>query len=110
MKAKGPRIKRRLLLEYRKEFKVIIFCLMGNGGIPDSGVTRDRRIRAWFGCSLTVIAKMWYMLDNSSNGLPERATQERLLWGLVLMKSHDSEENNASRVSRVDKGTFREWS
>ena len=57
-----------------------------------------------------MIAKTWYMLDNSSNALPERATQEPLLWGLLLMKSYDSEVNNAACVGGVDEGTFREWS
>jgi len=35
---------------------------------------------------------------------------ECFLWAFVILKSYDVEENNTSRVSALDEGTFRQWS
>jgi len=42
--------------------------------------------------------------------MPSGATKKRLLWVLLLNKSHDAEKNNASRVGGIDEGTFSTWS
>lgn len=104
-----PLFRRRKLVSYIKDFEKAAFAIMQRA-ITGSRVVRDRRVRAWFGCSLKTVAKIWYLLDNSANKLPEQATQERLLWALVLMKRYDTEEFNAGIVGGVDEGTFRKWS
>jgi hypothetical protein len=90
------------------EFKTVAFCVFRGGQATGSQSVRDRRIRAWFGCSLLVLAKVWCLLcQQFPNGrMPECATKERLLWALILLKSYDTEEVNASHVGGVDKGTF----
>lgn len=82
--------------------------MMRNGRMTGSRAVRDRRIRAWFGCSVKTIAKIWYLLNNGF--LPEQATKDRLLWGLRLMKGYETEEVNAAIIGGVDEATFRRWS
>lgn len=86
------------------EFTTIAFDLFRNGRRSESPFVCDRRIRAWCGCSTMVIAKAWDVLFRG--GLPEHATQERLLWAFCFLKTYDTEENNAAQVGGVDEGTF----
>lgn len=92
------------------DFENIAFRLFRDGkGLGGSAGVKDRRMRAWVGCSATVVAKAWHLLCEGEP-LPRGATKERFLWALMLLKSYDTEENNASRVGGVDEGTFRSWS
>jgi hypothetical protein len=73
---------------------------------------QHRRVRAWFGCSLNMLAKTWLLLASQfpNQRLPEQATKERFLWAIILLKSYDTEEVNASCVGGVIEGTFWYWS
>jgi hypothetical protein len=94
------------------EFGTVAFRAFHGGQATGSQSVHDRKIRAWFGCSLLVLAKVWCRLcQQFPNGrMPECVTKERLLWALILLKSYDTEEVNASRVGCVDEGTFQYWS
>ena len=90
------------------EFERLCFVVFRHGKFTQSRVVRDRRIRAWTGCSSTTIAKVWFLL-NQHGRLPILATEERLLWGLHLLKRYDTDENNAARFNGVDEETFAKW-
>ena len=102
------KFRRRQIKTLERQFTRIAFDLFRGGRLTGSKVVRDRRIRAWTGCSLRVIAKVWYLLERGGD-LPELATKERLLWALYLMKSYPTEEVAAAACGAVDEGTFREW-
>ena len=102
------KFRRRQIKTLERQFTRIAFDLFRGGRLTGSKVVRDRRIRAWTGCSLRVIAKVWYLLERGRD-LPELATKERLLWALYLMKSYPTEEVAAAACGAVDEGTFREW-
>jgi hypothetical protein len=93
------------------EFEAIAFHVFRRGKATGSLSVQDRRARAWFGCSLLVLAKTWVLLCRQFvQPLPERATKLKFLWAVILLKSYDAEEVNASRVGGVDQGTFCYWS
>lgn len=92
-----------------EEFEVLAFDIFRGGRLSGSELVRDRRIRAWFGCSLDVVAVSWYLLDNNGYGLKEGSTKARFLWALNALKTYPTEANGASRVGGVDEGTWSHW-
>jgi len=93
----------------KREIKRIAFNVLRKGIMSRSEGVRDQQIRAWTGCSTTVLAKAWDLLCRAGP-LQEGATMECFLWAFVILKSYDVEENNTSRVGALDEGTFRQWS
>lgn len=92
------------------EFARAAFNLFWNGQMPASKKVRDRRMIGWVGATQGMLARAWYLLEEQFDGvMPHGATQERFLWGLLLLKNYDTVENNASRCGGVDEKTFRKW-
>jgi hypothetical protein len=66
------------------EFEAVAFCVFRGGKATGSASSvQDRRVRAWFGCSLLVLAKTWVLLCRKFHPLPERATKEKFLWAVI---------------------------
>ena len=91
-----------------EDFIQIAFDLFRKGRRSASGKVCNLRVKAWFGCSLTVIAKVWNLLERLG-GLHELATKDRLLWGLYLLKQYANDETCAAACGGVDEATFRRW-
>lgn len=96
------------------EFEGIGLRLMrgsDRGSKKGSAKTADRRFRAWFGPSTIVCAKTWILLVKmrGDDGMCQGATKERFLWGLMILKRYNTEENLASAAGGVDEKTLRKW-
>ena len=89
------------------EFTRIAFQLFRDGRLSSDPFICDRRIRGWCGCSPTVIAKLWNLLERGN--LHELASKDRLLWGLHLLKGYTDEITAAAFCGSVDECTFRKW-
>jgi hypothetical protein len=82
------------------------------GNRRGSAATADRRFRAWFGCSTTVCAKTWVLIvemRDGDGGMGPGATNESFLWGLMILKQYDTEENMAAAAGGVNEKTLRKW-
>ena len=99
---------RRRLRRLMNDFEVLAFDLFWEGRLSHSPVVRDRRIRAWTGCSVRATAKAWHSL---SEGHSERnASKEKFLWALHALACHPgNDEDGASRCGGVDEKTHRKW-
>jgi hypothetical protein len=96
------------LQAHENEFETVAFRVFWGGRVTGSRSVQDRQVRAWFGCSLNVLAKTWLLLSSQfpNQRLPEQATKERFLWAIILLKSYDTEEVNASCIGGVNEGLF----
>lgn len=103
------KFKKKKIRPLERKVEKTAFSLFRQGRRTGSNKVRDRRMRAWVGTSITTIAKVWLLLKNKKL-LSAGVTLERLLWALLLLKSYDTDENNASRVGGVDEGTFNQYS
>ena len=104
LRFKGQALRRNIA-----EIEILAFKLFRNGYPPSSSLfVRDRRFRAWCGCSSATAAKAFMLLLRG--GLKRGASMERFLWGLMLMTSYDTEIVGAGRVGGVDEETFATWS
>jgi hypothetical protein len=98
------------LAALEQDFERIAFTMLRGGRCTGSHSVKDRHFRAWFGCSLNVLSKLWFLLCHQFDGaIPEGASMEQFLWALILLKSYDIDEVNASRVGGVDECTFCKW-
>jgi hypothetical protein len=79
----------------------------GRPGDFHATATADRRFRGWFGVSTTVAAKAWTLIAEANNFNSPADAKQKLLWGLKLMKSYETEENFAASVGGVDEKTAR---
>ena len=80
------------------------FCLFCPGkGVPESINVRDRRLRAWLGCSLMTAAKAWNLLDHGG-ALKPGATKNKFLWALRFLKCHETESVAAAACGRINEG------
>ena len=94
---------------YKDDIERTAFDLFRSGRLSESLGVRDRRFRAWFGCSSEVASELWYLLRESGSLSSKRgATMDRFLWALWMLKAYPIEEEGASRVGGVDEGTFSE--
>lgn len=92
------------------ESEAFRICRRGKG-ITGSKKVRQRRIKAWFGVSSEVMAELFWLLQESGTLHQRRhASTEHFLWGMMLLKSYETEEVLASRVGGVTEETFRTWS
>jgi hypothetical protein len=74
-----------------------------------SAVTMERRFRAWFGTSATVVAKTWTLLTEVNGWERPAEAKGKFLWALMLLKRYETEENLAVSAGGVDEKTFRKW-
>ena len=93
--------------ELEADFIAIAYRLFKGRTPSSSHLVNDRRLRAWCGCSPTVIAKVWNLLDRFG-GLEQEATRDRLLWALHLLTSYNNTETSAA-FCKADEKTFRRW-
>lgn len=80
------------------------------------------RFHAHFGCSPTVAAQLWTLIDPYGEPLLDdngkevtNASPKHLLWGLMFLYCAASEKNHCTMASagapkRIDENTFRKWS
>ena len=80
-------------------------CLMPSLTRGHSRARRNRRFRSFFGTSVETCADLWYLCHNA---LHPDAWPMHLLWTLVFLKQHNTEEVNAS-LAGVHEDTFRDW-
>jgi len=93
-----------------EDFIIIAFRLFRSGKLLESRVRTTQLMVSWVGATPTMLGMVWFLLE-STGGLPDRgASKTRLLWGLLLLKAHDTEKKNAAIVGGVDEGTFATWS
>ena len=71
-----------------------------------SAHTRRRRFRATFGTSPIVCSTLWGMLHSSDCA----SSAKHLMWGLMMLQTHETEENISTKAGSVDEKTFREHS
>ena len=90
-----------------KDFIRIAYALFRNRQPSSSILINDRRLRGWCGCSPTVIAKLWNLLERFGN-LKERSSKERLLWALHLLAAYPNKETGAA-ICKTDEKTFLTW-
>lgn len=78
--------------------------------VSQSELVRDRRIRAWIGCSATVASKAWMLLEDAGaqESLGRGASMNRFLMALMMLKSYPTEIVGASRGGCHEE-TFTEW-
>lgn len=97
--------------ELESDFRRAAFDLFWNGRQLPSRNVCNRRMISWVGASAEMLARAWYLIQETfENGvMPRGASLERLLWGLLLLKNYDTDENNASRCGGVDEKTYRKW-
>jgi hypothetical protein len=76
-----------------------------------SALVRDRRVRAWIGCSVTTAAKVWLLLKDGGYLEPhgQGATMRRVCWAIYMLKNYPVEEVGASQVGGADEKTFSFW-
>lgn len=93
------------------DFATLAFHLFRNGrSVPESKNVRDRRMIGWIGATSETLARAWYLLEKDGEYImPRGATKERFLYGLLLLKNYDTDENNAARCGSIDEKTFRKW-
>lgn len=78
--------------------------------VSQSELVRDRRIRAWIGCSATVAAKAWMLLEDAGaqESLGSGASIDRFLMAMMMLKSYPTEIVGASRAGCHEE-TFTHW-
>jgi len=80
-------------------------------GMTGSILVRDRRVRAWIGCSVSTAAKVWLLLHNGGYLAPHGigATMRRVCWAMYMLKNYPTEATGAAQVGGVDEKTFSFW-
>lgn len=69
--------------------------------------TIDRKVRAFFGAPIVVLADIWQRIQP----LDRKAAKEKhLLWACVFLHVYSTEEIHCRIVGGADPKTFREWS
>ena len=92
-----------------KEYGIRYFHVITNNIIRASQSAKkesnvsDREIRAFFVTSLKTCASLWKICD-----FPNKTRPKHMMWGLMFLKSYDSEIKLAS-LSGVSAKTFRKW-
>ena len=100
---------KQVIAQFEDDFIRDAYDMYGRGKIPNSQHTRNLDFIDWFGATPTVVAQVWYLLQDGYEDMPRGANQERLLWGLYLNKNYGTSRGMARMVG-VDKDTFRRWS
>lgn len=102
-----PVFNRQRVRQLKAEIERDAFDVFRQGRFSGSRGVRDKRIRAWCGCSASVIARAWYLLEQGH--LEPQASRERLLWALHMLNCYPNEREGAARCGGVDEGTYRKW-
>jgi hypothetical protein len=74
-----------------------------------SAVTMERRFRAWFVTSATVVAKAWTLLTEVNRWERPAEARGKFLWALMLLKRYETKERLTVSAGGVDEKTFRKW-
>ena len=68
--------------------------------------TRRRWFRTTFGTSPVVCSILWGVPHSSGC----TSSAKHLMWGLMMLQTHETEENISTKAGSVDEKTFREHS
>jgi hypothetical protein len=80
-----------------------------------SVATEERRFREFFGCSPTVAANAWNMIELKGEewtGIQQHFGREvkHMLWALMFLKTYAKESTLSTLAGGVDEKTLRKWS
>lgn len=98
----------RLISKLEPKFVELAYAKFGNGRVSTSEPMVYRFMIENFGATAQVIARVWFMISDGYDVMPDGATKDRLLWALCFLKTYGTTGNMASRC-QCDKDTFRRW-
>ena len=97
---------KRKIRQFQSEFERLAFELFYDGRFADSNLVQDSRIRSWCGCSSLVLAKAWFLLQDS---LTEYATQQKFLWCMYFLSQYPQNDMEGASRCLADEKTYRRW-